>query len=721
MTVEDAIRMTRLANLDYHRGGPAAGHVAQFSPDGKRFAVVLESGNLRRNTVDYSLYVFETAQVFSSPEPQPIVVMASFSNREAIKDLKWLADNQTMVFLGETPDGVSQVYCYSLATRKLQRLSDHKTAIVAYDVSADLKRLIFLAEPLPKSAWNTTDVDRTGAVITTQFLEEILAGDNYSFVWTVKDGDELFLQELGESEKRISTEDSLSDILPVALAPSGPYAIVGVFLREVPQQWEKYQDHLLHDLVTAKRKAGTASNLTRYMLLDTRNGDLSPLFDAPSLSHSEGFAWAPDGNSVVLSGRFLPLDDVDSSELKKRLNTRYVVEVTVPGRQLTKITDKDLKVTLWNPRTNTITLEPHRPSSDSSPKLAFYRKGTSGWEMVPAETRETSASDEIDVELVEDMNTPPKIFISEVKSSRNRILLDPNPQFAELSFGRVEAVSWKATDGHEVLGGLYLPQDYNPRKKYPLVIQTHGFDPSRFSIDGPFTSAFAAQPLLARGFLVLQVGGPRDLVGEDKYVDTPEEAPREMAAYEGAIDYLIGRAMIDPDKVGIIGFSRSVFTVEYTLTHSKKRFRAATVADGIDAGYISYMQFPNKEYELINGGLPFGKTLSLWIKNSPSFNLDKVQTPVRIEAYSPYTVTGAWEWFAGLTRLGKPVDFIYLPHGTHLLVKPWDRLISQQGNVDWFRFWLKGEEDADPAKADQYIRWRELRKLQENNHDNARR
>jgi hypothetical protein len=42
-----------------------------------------------------------------------------------------------------------------------------------------------------------------------------------------------------------------------------------------------------------------------------------------------------------------------------------------------------------------------------------------------------------------------------------------------------------------------------------------------------------------------------------------------------------------------------------------------------------------------------------------------------------------------------------------------ERLASEQGNVDWFRFWLKGEEDPDPSKTDQYARWHELRKLQE--------
>jgi len=40
---------------------------------------------------------------------------------------------------------------------------------------------------------------------------------------------------------------------------------------------------------------------------------------------------------------------------------------------------------------------------------------------------------------------------------------------------------------------------------------------------------------------------------------------------------------------------------------------------------------------------------------------------------------------------------------------------SQGGSVDWFRFWLQDYEDPDPAKAEQYARWRELRKLQEQN------
>jgi len=47
-------------------------------------------------------------------------------------------------------------------------------------------------------------------------------------------------------------------------------------------------------------------------------------------------------------------------------------------------------------------------------------------------------------------------------------------------------------------------------------------------------------------------------------------------------------------------------------------------------------------------------------------------------------------------------------------------LTSQQNTVDWLVFWLKGEEDPDPAKAEQYKRWRELKQIQKENDDKAK-
>jgi hypothetical protein len=153
--------------------------------------------------------------------------------------------------------------------------------------------------------------------------------------------------------------------------------------------------------------------------------------------------------------------------------------------------------------------------------------------------------------------------------------------------------------------------------------------------------------------------------------------------------------------------------VKYTLTHSSQHFAAAVAADGYDGGYLQYLvnrdQNANSDADAVIGARPFGPGLEVWLKRSPGFALDKVQTPILLQALTPGNLLGEWEWFSGLRLLDKPVDLIYVPTGTHILMKPWDRIVSEEGSVDWFCFWLKNEEDSAPAKADQYARWRELR------------
>jgi len=253
------------------------------------------------------------------------------------------------------------------------------------------------------------------------------------------------------------------------------------------------------------------------------------------------------------------------------------------------------------------------------------------------------------------------------------------------------------------------PPDYAAGKKYPLVIQTHGWDPDKFWMDGPWTTAFSAQALAGKGFLVLQVPDP-----DSKISDTAKEAPRAMAAYESAIAYLDQRGLIDRNRVGITGFSRTYWYVTYMLTHSKHHhFAAAALADGVDFSFFQYMAFSDvaREFEPVYGGPPYKRSMSRWLKQSPAFLMDKIETPLRIQTLGPDSVLSDWHWYTGLSLLGKPVEMIYIPEGTHILEKPWERMISQHGNVDWFCFWLKGEEDPDPAKAAQYKRWRELRSL----------
>src|SRR5262249_53827062 len=101
----------------------------------------------------------------------------------------------------------------------------------------------------------------------------------------------------------------------------------------------------------------------------------------------------------------------------------------------------------------------------------------------------------------------------------------------------------------------------------------------------------------------------------------------------------------------------------------------------------------------------------------------KIHTPLLMEemrngkpynpSAPPVELAAAFEVFTGLNRLKKPVELYYYPNEDHAPEHPKARLATIQRNVDWYHFWLKDEEDSDPGKAEQYKRWRELRKLQE--------
>jgi hypothetical protein len=287
---------------------------------------------------------------------------------------------------------------------------------------------------------------------------------------------------------------------------------------------------------------------------------------------------------------------------------------------------------------------------------------------------------------------------------------DPNPQLSTLNLGEVSAFSWTDNTGYKWAGQLVKPPEYVAGRRYPLVIQTYGFS-SGFVSDGLFPTASAVRPLASAGIVVLQMPRRTDHYG------TAQEASDQLLGFESAIERLDEAGLIEPKKVGIVGFSHTCYHVLSALVADPKRFSAATIADGMDGSYLQYLYSVGdpvaKFVEQIYGIKPFGPGLRTWIDLAPGFNLYRVQTPLRIETIGFASAITEWETYASLLALRKPVDLIYFPFGDHLLQKPLERLASQQGNVDWFRFWLKGEEDPDPAKRDQYALWRQMRRQHE--------
>lgn len=708
VTVADSIQMTRLGDPLYNNGAPSKGLVAKFSPDKKRFVVILRKGNLENNTNQYSMLLFDTAEVLHSPSPRVLLSMSSSSNRPAIQNVMWMDDNDTILFLGERHGETTQLYSLRCSSRELKQLTNHATNLTSF-VAAKNGEIVFAAEN-PAQQFLNEHTARYGINVTTESLSDLLAGKEQFPDYA------LFVTHGGsEAETMITTEGRVEEDTG-SLSPDGQHLVIQTEARHVPDAWTEYDDQTLKTSKYAASSPGARTFVFQYELVDipTHTGHL--LVDAPiSPSRGSETVWSPDSQSVVVANAYLPLNTDDTAERAVRKTHTFLLEAKIAGGQLVKISDEDLRLLDWDAKTNAVVCDVGRLESFRGKAAAkeYFRKRDDTWARLSTSPGQGKASLP-DIVLDENMNQPPQIFAIDPNTRAKVMLMDPNPQFQSLALAKVEEVAFKTSDHTEMRAGLYWPLDFVPGRKYPLVIQTHAWDPDRFWIDGPWTTAFAAQELAGKGFFVLQVG---EFSQDIHLMGTPKEAPAAMAMYDGAIDFLDRKGLIDRDRIGITGFSRTYWYTVYSLIHSKHRFAAAAVTDGVDYSYFQYMLFSSDDptgsgaADLTIGAPPFGKGLLKWLKVSPAFLMDKIETPLRIQTLYPSSLLSDWHWFTSLTRLGKPVDMIYIPDGVHILEKPWERMVSQQGNVDWFCFWIKGEEDPDPAKAEQYKRWRNLRAL----------
>jgi dipeptidyl aminopeptidase/acylaminoacyl peptidase len=625
--------------------------------------------------------------------------MSSSSNRQALVDIKWLEDNETIAFLGENPGELRQLYVFNIRTRVLTRVTNSPTNVTRYSITPRGDQIAYLAEE-PVASIVDDETRREGVLVSSQPLEKLISGVKGS---ASGGRDQLFFRTQAGVGRRINTLGRMGFHGPF-LSPDGRYLLMGTFVPEFPQSWKEYANPRLHDLSSQSPAQIEAAKIERYELIETATGASRILLDAPVRpGWGSEASWSVDSRSIIISDTYLPLEHTRGEEREVRKSLPFVAEVKVPGGEIVKVSNEDLRLLEWDAKANRLIFVAGRLNWSLEPKV-FFRKDGDHWQKV-SESRAEAIRPEIVVE--QDLNTPPKVYARDHNTQKRALLLDLNPQFKDLRFAKEEEIRWKASDGHEVKGGLYYPVGYVPGTKYPLVIQTHAFVSGQFWIDGPWTTAFAAQPLAGAGIMVLQMD---EMDGNyDNF--TPESVNNQVAVLESAIAHLDSLELIDLNRVGIIGFSATCTDVAYALTHSNYRFAAASLTDGQDGGYFVYISVPTLRpfLEKINGGVPFGRGLSRWVERSPEFNADKIETPLRIIALGPRSLLVEWELFVSLSRIGKPTELTYMPDASHVLEKPWERMVSQQGNVDWFDFWLNGHEDPDPAKADQYARWRALR------------
>jgi dienelactone hydrolase len=515
------------------------------------------------------------------------------------------------------------------------------------------------------------------------------------------------------------------------IAPNGDYAVILAPAVDAPASWAEYVTPDAEQLgYTARwvRSDATSMDLlnrTRYLLADLRRGTVRPLLGAPSGQASQNFTppevfWRKDGQSVIVTNTYLPLDDITGAAREERAARPAIAEVDIASGATSVIewepVPRDLQTPVplpivafeWDGEADRLTVISEARISGAVERRSYSRAAAS-WRR--DRIRPTTTASHLVVEQMQALNDRPRVFVADRPAAKRRLLFDPNPGAERLSFATTRVMTWKDSNGTSWTGGLMVPPGYEAGRRYPLVVQTHGFTPSKFLLDGPMYdgqggTAFAAQAFASAGFIVLQVEDNPATITQDE-----NEGPAVAEGFNAGIAQLVEEGLVDPSRVGLIGFSRTGYHALHLVAQHPALLAALSLSDTLHAGYSIFLYNVNTpasaELSRLTQGKPIIPDVGGWFARNPLYALARSTAAVRLENMG--VGLGLWEPYAILKQAGRPVEFVVYPDGSHVLQKPTERLASQGGTVDWFRFWLQGYEDPDVAKSDQYRRWRELR------------
>jgi Dipeptidyl aminopeptidases/acylaminoacyl-peptidases len=274
-------------------------------------------------------------------------------------------------------------------------------------------------------------------------------------------------------------------------------------------------------------------------------------------------------------------------------------------------------------------------------------------------------------------------------------LSDINPQQAQYNWGTAELVSWTSTNGIPCDGILYKPEDFDPAKKYPMLIyfyETVSSGLYGYKTPAPSASTINISYFVSNGYLVFT---------PDIYYTIGHPGQSAMNCIMPGVDLLCKNAWVDEKNMAIQGQSWGGYQVAYMITQTT-RFKAAGAGAPVvnmtsayggvrwGSGMIRQFQYEGTQSRI---GQNLWDGYDLYIENSPLFHAPNVETPLLI-MHNDKDGAVPWyqgiEYFTALRRLGKPVWMLQYNDEDHNLVERRNRKDLSIRLAQFFDHFLKG-------------------------------
>jgi dipeptidyl aminopeptidase/acylaminoacyl peptidase len=296
----------------------------------------------------------------------------------------------------------------------------------------------------------------------------------------------------------------------------------------------------------------------------------------------------------------------------------------------------------------------------------------------------------------EDATHMPEIYVSPSDKFSPRKLTDMTAQVKDWTLGTEEVVSWKSSDGAPIEGILRKPANYDPSKKYPLLVMIHG---GPTGVSQPTLSAgdtyYPIQVFLSKGALVLQPNyrGSAGYGAAFRALNVRNLGVGDMWDVMSGVDSLIARGIADPNKLGSMGWSEGGYISAFLTTHTD-RFKAISVGAGISDWMTYYVNTDITPFTIQYLHANPWDDPAVYAKTSPITTIKQAKTPTLIQhgsADKRVPPPNGFELYRGLQDQHVPSRLILYTGFGHPITKPKSNRAVMQANLDWFAHYLWNE------------------------------
>jgi len=644
----------------------------QISADGAWVAYTVETASVKDDKSHTRVWIVPT-------ESGDAVAMTV--EDETSTHPRWSPDGKWLAFLSGRNDGKTQVYLLNRQGGEAEKITDTVQDVEDVEWAPDSKRLaVVLRDPKSEEIEEAKEKEKDDgdkAEPKKSKTPRPIVVDRYEFKtdevgYLDRRRTHLYVFEIGTKKMTQVTSGDFDDEAP-AWSPDGKWLAFSS-KRTMPDPDRNYDRNIF---VVAADNTDKGAHPTQ--VTTNPGSDASP-------------TWSPDGNWIAY------VTQLDPKLLE--YSTKHLAVSPAAGGEakiLTKAFDR-------------MSSDPRFSPDGKSVYFIADDEGTQNLCQVPVGGGEvtrpiggrlmlysyTVAKNGAVAALITTPERPQEIFFLGAGGGEPKRITHTNDALmTQLKLTTPEYVKFKSKDGTMVGGFLYKPLDYVPGKKYPAILRPHG---------GPVWSYYAefthlAQLFAANGYVVLYPN-PRGSTGRGQdYAKAifADWGNKDFQDDMAMVDYAIAQGLVDPDKLGVGGWSYGGISTDFIITQTT-RFKAAISGAGstkFDSMYGHDQYILDYETEL---GRPWEKR-AVWDHVSMYWKVANVTTPTLFmggDVDWNVPILGGEQMYQSLKSLGKETELVVYPGEYHEFKTPTHIKDRMERYLAWYAHYVKA--DGTPAR-----------------------